>query len=71
MVVVPAVTPFTFPAVVTVATPILVLLHAPPAVASLSVVLCAVQVTMVPVMIPAPGIALTVTTLVTDTPDFV
>jgi hypothetical protein len=71
MEVVPAVTPFTFPPEVTVATPVLVLLQAPPAVASLSVVLCDVQTTMVPVILPALGTALTVTTLVADEPDFV
>ena len=64
MVAVPADTPVTVPVVPTVATVVAVLLHAPPVVASLNPVVEPAQTVAVPVMVPADGNGLTVTTLV-------
>ncbi len=60
----PIVTPVTMPLGVTVALALL-LLHTPPAVASLSVINAPVHTTEEPVMLPADGGPLTVTVAVT------
>ena len=60
----PAATPLTTPDVLTVAVPVLLLAHTPPVVASLSVVVALTHTVAVPVMVPADGAALTVTTCV-------
>ena len=62
MVAVPAATPVTTPDAVTVATPVLLLVHVPPAVASVSGVVNPTQTDNVPVI--AGGKGLTVTTTV-------
>ena len=64
MVAVPADTPVTMPVVPTVATVVAVLLQVPPVVASLNPVVAPAQTVAVPVMVPADGNGLTVTTLV-------
>ncbi len=64
MVAVPAATPLTIPVLPTEATPAAELLHAPPVVALLSVVVLPAHTLAVPVILPALGNALTVTTLV-------
>ena len=63
MLAVPAVMPLTTPLVPTVATEVLLLLHVPPAVALLSVVVLPAVSVAVPVMVPADGNGLTVITL--------
>jgi hypothetical protein len=60
MVAVPAVIPVTTPVEDTEATVVLVLLHTPPAAASLSVVVDPAQTVVTPVMLPAFGTGLTV-----------
>ena len=64
MVAVPAVTPVTVPVLPTVATAVAVLLHAPPVAASVKPVVEPAHTVAVPVMLPADGNGLTVTTLV-------
>ena len=64
IVAVPAVTPVTTPEVPIVATPVGILLHAPPPAASVSAVVAVAHTIGVPVMIPAEGMAITVTTVV-------
>ena len=64
MVAVPAATPVTVPVLPTVATVVAVLLQAPPVVASLNPVVAPAQTIAVPVIVPADGSGLTVTTLV-------
>ena len=64
MVAVPADTPVTVPVLPTVATVVVVLLQAPPVVASLNPVVDPAQTVAVPVIVPADGNGLTVTTLV-------
>ena len=66
MVVVPAVTPVTEPAVPTVATAVLLDDQAPPDTASVRVMLPAGQTVAEPDMLPADGVALTETVLVAD-----
>ena len=61
---VPPATPLTIPDELTVALAVLLLLHVPPAVASLNVVVAPLHTDAVPVIVPAVGAALTVTTLV-------
>ncbi len=63
----PAATPVTTPDVFTVAIPVAALLHVPPLVPLLSVVVPLMQTVAVPVMVPADGAPLTVTTFVADT----
>ena len=60
----PAATPVTTPAVETVAMAVLALTHVPPVMASESVVLLPAHTLVVPVMVPADGDELTVTTFV-------
>ena len=57
----PAATPVTIPAELTVAIELLLLLHTPPVVASFNVVVADGQTVVVPVIVPAPGNGLTVT----------
>jgi hypothetical protein len=64
MVAVPAATPVTTPVLPTAATPAALLLHTPPAVAFDKAVLLPAHTLAVPVMAPALGNALTVTTFV-------
>ncbi len=64
MVAVPAATPVTTPVLPTVAMPVALLLHVPPVVALLSVVVLPTVTVAVPVMVPADGNGLTVITLV-------
>ena len=64
MVAVPADTPVTMPVLPTVATVVAVLLHTPPVVASLNPVVAPAQTIAVPVIVPADGKGLTVTTLI-------
>ena len=64
MVVVPAVRPFTTPVALTVATPVDTEVHAPPPAASVRLVADPAHTVSVPVMLPAFGDALTVTTTV-------
>ena len=64
MVAVPAATPVTMPVLPTVATVVAVLLHAPPVVASPNPVVAPAQTVAVPVIVPADGNGLTVTTLI-------
>jgi hypothetical protein len=64
MVAVPAVTPVTVPVLPTVATPVAVLLHAPPVAASVKPVVEPAHTIAVPVMLPADGNGLTVTVVV-------
>ena len=66
MVDVPADTPPTVPPL-TVATPVLVLLHMPPVAPSLNAVVEPAHTVAVPVMVPATGNGLTVTTCVAAT----
>ena len=61
MVAVPAVTPVTIPDVPIVATAVLLLLHTPPVVVLLNVVVEVAQTIAVPVIVPATGSGLTVT----------
>jgi hypothetical protein len=65
MVAEPAVTPVTTPAASTVATPDALLLHVPPAAASVSVTEEPAHTDEVPVMVPAAGNGFTVTVVVT------
>ena len=67
IVVVPEVRPLTTPEVPTVATMVLVLLHAPPVAASANAVDKPAHTVAVPVIVPAPGAGLTVTTIVAAT----
>ena len=67
MVVVPEVRPLTTPEALTVATIVLVLLHTPPGVASVNVVEELAHADAVPLIVPATGKGLTVTTLVAAT----
>ena len=62
MVVVPAATPFTEPEALTVAAAVLVLLHTPPVAPSVSVVADPAHIAAAPLMAPAIGNELTVTT---------
>ena len=64
MVAVPADTPFTLPDPSTVATPVAVLLHAPPEAVSLKPVAEPAHTVAVPVIVPADGNGFTVTTAV-------
>jgi hypothetical protein len=64
MVAVPATTPVTTPVPPTEATPVALLLHVPPAVAFDNAVVLPAHTVAVPVIVPALGSALTVTTLV-------
>ena len=64
MVAVPAVIPVTTPPVLTVAMPVLLLLHTPPLVASASVVVPPVHTVVDPVIVPADGVPDTVTVVV-------
>ena len=64
MVAVPAVTPVTIPDMPIVATAVLLLLHVPPVVVLLNVVVAVAQTIAVPVMVPATGSGLTVTSIV-------
>ena len=64
MVVEPAAKPVTTPVLLTDATDVVLLLHTPPLVASVSVVVKPAQTVDVPVMVPALGVALTVTAFV-------
>ena len=64
MVAVPADMPVTTPVLPIVATPELLLLHTPPALALLNVIVDASQTVVVPVIVPAFGNGLTVTTAV-------
>ena len=64
MVIVPADTPFTLPDPSTVATPVAVLLQAPPEAVSLKPVTELTHTVAVPVIVPADGNGLTVTTSV-------
>ena len=64
MVVVPDVRPITIPEAFTVATTVLVLLHTPPLVASVKVVDELAHTLTVPMIVPADGKGLTVTTWV-------
>ena len=64
MVAVPAVTPITDPVLPTVAIVVAVLLHAPPVAASDKPVVEPTHTVAVPVMVPADGNGLTVTTSV-------
>ena len=64
MVAVPAATPVTVPVLPTVVTVVAVLLHAPPVVASLNPVVDPAQTIAVPVIVPADGKGLTLTTLI-------
>lgn len=58
----PAVTPVTMPVPEpTVATPVLALLHPPPVVASLNVVVCPAHTLSVPVIVAGRGLTVTVT----------
>ena len=61
MVVVPEATPVTTPEALTVAADVLLLLHTPPPVASLSVVVALAHTVVVPVIEPADGSGLMVT----------
>ena len=65
MVVVPAVRPLTTPEVLTVATRVLVLLQTPPVAASVNVVDKPAITVAIPLIVPAEGDGLTVTTFVT------
>ena len=65
MVAVPAATPVTTPVLATVAIPVALLLHAPPVVPLVNVVVPPAHTVAVPVIEPALGKGLTVTTLVT------
>ena len=67
MVVVPPATPVTIPEVPTVAADVLLLLHAPPTVASLNAVVPPAHTASVPVMLPIEPPAFTVTTVVAFT----
>ena len=64
MVVLPEAIPLTTPVALTEPTDGVTLLHAPPAAPSVSAVLAPAQTTGVPVIVPAFGNALTVTTCV-------
>ena len=64
MVLFPVATPDTCPEASTVATPGVLLVHVPPAEASLNVVIEPTQTVPIPVMLPALGNGLTVTKLV-------
>ena len=64
MVVVPGAIPVTTPVALIVATPVLTLLHIPPGVPSLRLVVAVGHTVKVPVIVPALGVALTVTTAV-------
>ncbi len=64
MVVVPAATPVTTPDASTVATDVLLLVHAPPLTASERVIVAATQTLDEPEIVPAFGNGLTVTTWV-------
>ena len=64
MVVFPEAIPVTLPEASTVPTEVVTLLHAPPAAPSVRVVLAPTQTTGVPVIVPAFGSGLTVTTCV-------
>ena len=71
MVAVPAPTPVTTPVEATVATPVALELHTPPAIimASLRVVVDPVHTVATPVMVPAFGNGLIVTTVTTLQPE--
>ena len=56
--------PVTVPVALTVATPAVLLLHTPPAAASANVVAVPVHTVVVPVIVPAVGVADTVTVVV-------
>jgi hypothetical protein len=71
IVAVPAETPVTIPVLPTVATPVAPELHTPPLTASLSVMGVLVQSMDAPEMLPAPGNAFTVITVVNVLPDTV
>ena len=58
---VPAVTPVTIPDMPIVATAVLLLLHTPPVVVLLNVIVAVAQTIAVPVIVPATGNGLTVT----------
>jgi len=60
MVAVPAATPVTIPVPLMIATLVLPLLHTPPVVSLLNVVVAVAHSTVVPVIVPALGIAFTV-----------
>jgi len=64
---VPAATPLTTPDELTVAIPVLLLLHVPPVTASVNVVVDPVHIMSVPLMIPGKGNGLTVMTWVAAT----
>ena len=64
MIDVPAATPVTTPVALTVATPVDTELHVPPPVASVRFVVVVGQATRPPVIVPALGVADTVTTAV-------
>jgi hypothetical protein len=64
MVTLPAVTPVTTPDASTVATDAVPLLHTPPPIASARVRVAPAQTVLPPVMLPAVGVALTVTAAV-------
>ena len=66
MVVVPAATPLTEPEELAVAAAVLVLLHTPPVAPSVNKVADPAHTAAVPLMIPATGNKLTVTTWETD-----
>ena len=66
MVVVPALTPVTAPVLPTVAIAVLLLLHTPPVVASLNVVVAPEHTDFVPVTVPADGMEPKVTVAVAD-----
>ena len=66
MIVVPADIPLTTPDILTLAIPVLLLLHTPPLAASLNVVVDPAHTVAVPLMIPATGGRLTVTTWETE-----
>ena len=61
---VPAVTPVILPVVVIVPTPVVALLHAPPAGLLVNVLVCPVHIVAVPLILPATGALFTVTTFV-------
>jgi hypothetical protein len=61
---VPAATPLTTPVLPTVAMPVALLLHVPPVVALLSVVVLPAVTVAVPVIVPADGKGFTVTVVV-------
>ncbi len=67
MVDVPGAIPVTTPVALTVATPVLTLLHTPPIVPSVRLVVVVGHSVNVPVIVPALGVALTVTTAVAAT----